>query len=254
MIAGLSLAVLIGCGKEQFPKEPVGNITTFSLGSAHFTPFKKRPTAKELYDTTLRLYDSFHSFAVSHAMTSRGVFDPYGKGVGTRVTTASDEVDCRWAGPETYLQITWIKGRRNVAVCNGEKSLFYRSWNNTYRKARSLPMPAWNELGLLRHSNVGLKLLPDSRVAGTEVYVLQMIAEQRVQKIGGVFRTTRTLYLGKSDLLPRKYEDVFDKPPATNGRKMPPSTSTTVFHGMNANVDLPDALFPSEPPKGAKPY
>jgi hypothetical protein len=254
MIAALSLCLLIGCGKEQFPKEPVGRITTFSLGSAHFTPFKKRPIAKELYDTTLGLYDSFHSLAMSHDGTSRGVFDPYNRGVETRVTTASAPVECRRAGPERFLQITWIKGKRNVAVCNGEKSLFYRSWNNTYRKTRFLPTHAWNELGLLRYSSVGLKLLPDSRVAGADVYVLQMMAEQRVQKMGGVFRTTRTVYLGKSDLLPRKFVDVFEKPRAANGRKMPPSTSTTVFHGVNANVDLPDGLFPSEPPRGAKPY
>jgi len=72
--------------------------------------------------------------------------------------------------------------------------------------------------------------------------------------MGGTFKYANTLYLGKSDLLPRKLVEIYERPPADNGRHVPPSIGTTVFHGVNANANLPASLFIAEPPDDAKPY
>lgn len=181
------------------------------------------------------------------------VFDPYGEGGNTRVTTAIADAEQRWLGGEKSVRVTTIQGRRGVEVANGEASFFYRPWNNTYRKCSFPPCNVSQEMGLLRENLTGLELHPDATVDGTAVYVLEMRAEQVVPKLGR-FTYTNVVYLGKRDLLPRKFTCVSGKPPAKNGWRNPPSTSVTLFHGVNANASIPDFLFSARPPKDAKPY
>lgn len=216
VFAGLGLSLLCGCGRAPVPGQNAGTVTTFSLGSAHFTPFTTRPTARQLYDTAVHLYDSFHSVALSRESTSLGVFDPYGKGDWTVPTTARDKVEYRLVQPDKFVQVTVIQGRKGVAVANGKQSLFYRPWNNTYKRTRFLPEQVWQHMGLLRGHLTDVELLPDTRMGGAEVYALRMRAEQAIPKMGGTFKYANTLYLGKSDLLPRKLVEIYERPPADN--------------------------------------
>lgn len=253
VIIAVTLLVISGCGRAPVPGENVGTVTTFSLGSADFTPFKTRPTVRQLYDTASHLYGSFDSLALSEELVSRGVFDPHNNGTETRVTTAGAHAEVRWVRPHKEVDVTTIRGRKGVAVVNDLESLYYRPWNNTYCRTLSLfARGASQHLGLIEESN--LELLPDARIGGAAVYVLRMRIERDYGKAGGMHKFANIVYLGKDDLLPRKIVQTVQWPPANNGQPHPPSVTTTTFHGINANVSLPETMFSTEPPGDAKPY
>jgi hypothetical protein len=258
---------------ESFPRVPVGNITTFSLGSERFTPFRSRPTAKLLFDKTSKLYGSFQTVA-SSSRTDIVDYD-YGEGNVRNSMVETSENETRWASPDRFVgtrslissretmgRQTIIAARqsgRGVIVSDGRASLRLAFLRRIYDRRPAQQSwytnPArfiYQDDGTLQRFHT-LRLLPDSRVNGCAVYVLELR--------GLLGDTSPTLddsvlvrsYLGKKDLLPRRIDRI-------TGRKVkgrmdfdkPGSLETHIFSGFVVNSALSPKLFDTRPPRGYK--
>jgi outer membrane lipoprotein-sorting protein len=235
------LAGLAGCSREPFPRAPLEPVTRFSLGSAKFTPFRSRPTGKELYDAAIKLYASFGSVAATAEVPGRP---------GSRSDLRFD------SGGRRTLVSNWLGG--SVLVCDGNRGLVYVPKSNSFFRRR----PAWGAqrpdvaalwAGLMPSPGRpfdSYRLLSDTVTNGTPVYVLELHEPARGKYPAQITRA----YLGKVDLLPRRleYQDIeTSKGRGRTGR--PSQVATQVFTGFEVNITLPDALFSTTPPKGARP-
>jgi len=97
--------------------------------------------------------------------------------------------------------------------------------------------------------------MPDTKIGDCEVYVLELrMPYKKLQPRGRYLPNVRRIYLAKSDLLPRKVEEIGEQSGVLgNPRGMPGNTTTYYFSGFIANSRLSGSLFPTQPPKGAKP-
>jgi hypothetical protein len=97
-----------------------------------------------------------------------------------------------------------------------------------------------------------VRRLPDTKLAGTEVYVIEMRRDPRKPAKNGLRAAgdTRRFFLGKRDLLPRKMVSWVD---CGRDNRVPKDTSTETYSGMVINTHIPPGVFPTEPPKQSKP-
>ncbi len=250
--------VLAGCGHEPFPATPLEHVTTFSLGSAKFTPFRIRPTAEQLRTAAIALYDSFDTTALSASEVFReaGIDDETERNVPTEI---------RAAKPDKSLRID-LSG---CTVRNGEKAFWYISDSNEYYSRRPQtskdqhnPVVDW--IGLAA-PDVLLTLLPDQVLDGTPVYVLEFRKMDSIYKHGKSQRwedhtlvgksplEKERIFLGKDDLLPRRVETFWIQNRKDGSLEWPAeATRHKDILGFVANSKLPDGLFPAKPPEGAK--
>lgn len=246
VIAGL-LFLVCGCAHEQFPRVKPGTIEGFSSGSAKVPVFKSRPTAKELHSALVKFYDSFDSWAASGICNSETPKD--------KEKPESNRFELRDKKPDKVLNIT--KGRHgSVLVTNGKHGIWYWPDSNEYYdnyevsdKAGAGRETVAADLPSDTNTRVrGMRLLPDKVINGVEVYVLEI-------KLAGVehrLTETDTFYIAKNDLLPRKTTSVRDLKDNGEAAKKNYTNYTRVFSGFRANLKLPDAMFSTTPPRGAK--
>jgi hypothetical protein len=123
--------------------------------------------------------------------------------------------------------------------------------------SRNDPIAVWLKLGPVARPEWArpidrISLLPDAKVNGGPVYVLELHLPFMKWKQGWNEPETRRFYLGKSDLLPRRIEIVEER---TGGDRLlkglPSNTTRMVFSGFVVNRPLSDSLFsgPSKLPK-----
>ncbi len=230
--AVLLMSLLPGCSHQPLPGVRIDPITTFSLGSAKFTPFKTRPTAQQLLAAALRLYDSFDTVAVTAKL-----HDP------------APNLEYRAVRPDKELTTGMTVTVRNgkTAFCYAPKNRHYIVLSTT-RQEQGMPVARW--LGLTQDPFSSVRLLSDQSIGGVEVYVLELQAPGKLGKHGEIPPQKILIYLGKNDLLPRKKEITVVATPSLYGQ--PEDVITEDFLGFVANSKLPDDLFPTKPPKGAK--
>ena len=269
VLGGLLVCLLCGCGAKESGPPSVEKITTFSLGSARAPVFDGRPTAEELCDAVERLYDSFHSVAVSYTSTLRTVNDwrrvPGEEAYVFEPRVYEMTLEYRAKEPDKELLTVSTEEYHHVNVINGKRSYLYDATDNTYvspwasdQDVRSPDLkhsPGLLILAVDDNTPVRRRLLPDATVRGERVYVLQLRIEPKsrdsAERRGA--SSVHTLYLGKSDLLPRKIEIVWeDKTAEQRKGGLPNNRATHIYSGLIANLDLPDELFDPTPPAGAK--
>lgn len=252
---------IAGCAREQFPNAKIEPVKKYSLGTAKFTPFKKRPTAEELYKTTLRLYDSFNTIATTIDLTWKLVHEwdeVDGKAENIKVYTGRITNEIRSIKPDKLLSIG--SGDDNsVEVKNGKVNYYYYTFEHCYKMldtGSNIHRHAANLAFLLPLKGTSVKLLPDRKINGTDVYVLELKPKKSQ-------RFYRRVYIGKMDLLPRR--TVLIEQPKNNKfvwpkqgpshkkvRGVPNSIRTYEFIGFVANSKLSNDLFPKHPPKGTR--
>lgn len=276
IIAGLGVCALLLIiwqmnSRVRFPREPIRTVNSFSLGSAHFTPFKHRPGGKELYDRMLKLYNSFTTLAMtcSHRTKIKGDWEWIDQpGLNTRIKQ-----------PSMLMQVN--DDYTYVFVANGPSACQYWRGTNKYLFARDnkvnssrIDIPVYlyliNPDAKAFHTKIlRYDLMPDQRINGDEVYVLKLttaerpitiedysLENQKHRALPSVTKTTnkaqnmvtRIFYLGKSDLLLRKLEII--DPDQEALAKF--SHIVYLYSGMVANLNLPNRMFDTTPPKGAK--
>jgi hypothetical protein len=241
----------VWAGKEVKP------ITTFSLGSARFQPFRQRPSAKQLYDTALKLHDSFKTAAASKKVSMTG----YLLDLGRKEPMKSDpEYDLRSADMDKELSVSKMNGKPAIVlVHNDGKVLFYNVSGKTYSIGQMEPSErgdhswaaSWAELTLVPGEQItGYQLLADSRVGGTDTYVLELTTRlNRRSPVMGRGQGKRKIWLGKSDLLPRRIESSTHH---QSGGITQQNDCITEFRGFAANPGLSSAMFSLSPPEGAR--
>lgn len=260
----LALGVLIfaGCGKPRFPKAPIKPVNEFSLGTAKFKPFVRRPTAQELFDRMLEFYDSFSSAAVSwrqseHHFGAQPV-EPGGAVEGIKEKTGTASVELRYVKPDKLLY------KRDgdsplTEVINGSVHLFYvpeqeicfRSRPGARNKIPSHLLARYLDLvpGDGREYS-SLQLLRETKVGSADVYLLEAKLPSKVAGTRTLPAEVRRFYIGKSDLLLRRTEikEIADgvSTGASENRR------TYQFLGFIANSLLSDDLFPTECPKNIR--
>ncbi len=239
-------ATVAGCASEPMPGMRLEPVTKFSLGSAKFTPFKKRPTAEQLRAAVLKLYDSVDSAALSGKLHATSYDSDAPKGSGFDV-----QIESRTARPGKYLE---LRGSF-IDVGNGKKTLYYDRSHNTYSSGvvkdagkRHNRIAEWIGLPYRSHR---ARLLSDSVVNGVSVFVLELTRPPKEHnKFAPWARRTIRLYLGKNDLLLRRRET---SEKVSLDSVFPENTTVTKIDGFVINSGLSDDLFRTEPPKGAKP-
>lgn len=258
--AMLTLTLIPGCFKESYPRVPVKDITRFSLGSAHFTPFKKRPKAKELYDKMVQLYESFSGVELTYKRKFTWKYNP-----DIKEREFGIVLNYRTKLPCKFLQVfeSIEDGNRTLTrvVCtDGKARITYSLYGNAYC-LKKLTSPAistkhdTSELIPIYFFTKILKydLLPDKRIKGEDVYVLKLsviypIRNATNKKSPAVYM----LYVAKSDLLPRKAVFINDFVNENYTGPETPIRETYTYSGIVANPNLPDSLFDTRPPKDAK--
>jgi outer membrane lipoprotein-sorting protein len=97
-----------------------------------------------------------------------------------------------------------------------------------------------------------IRLLKDDAVNGVDVYVLEIkhsndtMPEDRYS----VVSRSETIYIGKSDLLPRKVISTVTV--KHKGKVKQNTTISMTFSGFHVNPKLQDELFDTKPPMGAR--
>ena len=265
LICFLLISGSAGCGQEPFPKTKLEPVRKFSLGTAKFTPFKKRPTAKELYKTTLRLYDSFDTIAATAECNSQQVnewSEVDGKAEDIKIEKSRFMNELRAVEPDKMLSIV-IDDEAWVSVENGKTSLWYFPTKHSYLMGKIVyrqhrHAAVWAGLlppmGKSEIAFSSMKLLPDQKINGTDVYVLELRIPSFKDRYGFSIPETRKIYLGKNDLLPRKTMSIEKRPSEETALGLPNNIDTSVFLGFEVNSKLPKGLFPTHPPKGARPF
>lgn len=239
--------VVAGCAAEQQPWPKLEPVKGFSLGSAKFTPFKKRPTAWKLYRTIRTFYDSFESDAASYR-SRNGFFIGSSRERGRPIRWNENSwVEMRDKQPDKWLtsvhyesDFPWISsitvqnGGRLISYSPGRGTFVAEAWKHTHRSVADWITGT--------SANTLMTGLSEQLLGNTEVYVLEW--KIPAKRYGGrnLPAATGWLFIGKKDLLPRRWEmesanDIYRKD----------------YAGFVANPDLPDDLFPTKPPKGAKP-
>lgn len=261
----IALAVLAptSCTRAPFPSAPLEKVTTFSAGSARGKSLGKNPNARQVYDATLALYDSVESMALSCDVTDRQVHG--WSTVGGRATDTEEDIEkthteYRYKRPDKEMAKS--TGDLPVVVLrNGGRCFTYMPKDNVYVEWLVKPTVghslASNWLNLLpderRLKFSAIELLDDTTMDGASVYVLELRLPYKKTSTGYMPPQVRRLYLGKTDLLPRKIE-VFDEPTKEEKKqRVPASGETYVFSGVSCNTVLSPGVLPAKPPAGAKP-
>lgn len=234
---GILLTVIfIGGRSSKFPKVAVKPVHGFSSGGAKVPKLSGKPTAKELYAALVKYYDSFRSCAESGNLTISGAkLDRF---------NGSSSFEYRFVAPDKELMIH--TGRNKiVVVTNGVKIIRYHPKTNTYsvcfRINKNGPTTSYKQtvsrwVGLGSDMPIdSLRLLKDDVVNGVGVYVLEIRYSS----------TVVTVYVGKTDLLPRKIVNTYQE-------KENSQVVTQLLSAFRANVELPVELFSIKPPFGAK--
>jgi outer membrane lipoprotein-sorting protein len=228
-----------GSAGRQYPQAAVGTVKGFTLARSGPVRFHNHPTPEELYQAAMRLYGSFRSAAASYHVVLT-VQPKQGRAGKTHKRASAGEF--RSKGPYNTLLVEW--GTVDVA---GPKTtyVYFRNTNTYLAMPRSEllssknPVAAW--LGLIPYSDthVTMRLLPDAWLRKTVTYVLEMVF---VPKDSNDLRVVKRIYLGKSDLLPRRTVWIIEG-----------ATLQYDFNGFAVNPQLSQRLFPAGPPPGAKP-
>lgn len=251
-IAVCVACLALGCGREPFPKKPLKPVRGFSLGGVRAPEFKQRPSARELYDATLRLHDSFKSAAMSAESISgflreRALQGPTPlelKNPGSMMTTEARAIEPARSlevfRSERTLAVEWTSGNKHYELFNTRRG---RRYSDSRAEESHSAAASW--IGLVPGTMYRMaepRLLSDQVIAGTPTYVLELRADPK--KTGSDWRgMVKRLYLGKNDLLLRRSETVRD------GDEI---GSVTVVRGFLANPKLSPSIFPTRPPKDAR--
>ncbi len=243
--------IAVGCSHQPLPGVRIEPVTTFSLGNAKFAPFKTRPTAEQLRNTALRLYDSFDTAAATAKMQSEDVSKYVvveGRAEDIQMSKSEVTRDFRAAKPDKEMTTGAI-----TEVRNGEKRYAYDPKRGHYF---SLPlkqdghrMPVGNWAGLYHARPFSMRLLPDQQVNGAEVFVLEFRMPAERSTDGEMQPAMRSsVFLGKNDLLPRREETSIERAGGPVAG-LPDDIIRFDFLGFVANSKLSEDLFPAQPLK-----
>lgn len=252
--------VFSGCAKQKpFLATSLKPVSGFCLGGARAPRFEKRPTAEQLRDAALKLYDSFNSAAMSSELVSGPVSEPalkQGKLLIYPEYQILMKVEARSIKPDKQLVVTDVGTVRSVDWANGGRC--YHMYDDADRGRVYVELPAderhsavgsWIGLADSRYSISGLKMLADQMAEGVPCYVLQFRMVYKTALTKKPVRTVR-LYLGKRDLLPRRQEVIMQTVSAGN-KCQQEGGSIEMTRGFRANLKLPLSLFPTTPPRDA---
>lgn len=241
---------IAGCAGEQAAWPKLEPVKDFSLGSAKFTPFKKRPTAVQVYKATTRLHRSFKTVMLSSR--NRGgviIRDSKGKAKGIRWLKRIESYELRVSLPDretfsySYVKDGKFMDGYVVVRTAPDRLIDYIVQANIYTVSTGDNWtPSAAEWMGEEYPRNYVSQMWEQVLGGTEVYVLQMRVPAYRDKHRRYPTQIARWYLGKKDLLPRRHE----------------SECVNDFYredytGFVANTKLPDNMFPTKPPKGAKP-
>ena len=271
-IAFLLLLMLVlaitGCGKkEDFPKAAMNSTTEFSLGSVKIEPLKN-PSAQELYQTIVGLYDSLQSVSTTYT-TSKYESQTWQMDDKGKITIANEQIKA----PKTEF---WLlnPSKSIIKMDDTPRSRLFQDGKDLFTADPDLheyqkmvvppvlqthlvthafglaPCSIYNNNELSPRTISKLTLLPDTKINGTDVYVLEMcLAYSRNKRIQP--GETRRFYIGKADLLPRKIQFVYN-PISSNGLADNGNLKEFIFVGFKCNPELPNNIFTLTPPAGWK--
>jgi len=249
-----------GCAALRFPEAPVKRVRGFSLGTCQIEDLGKNPTANEVYEAVVRLFDSLDTAAatcrVEEIMTKEWA-QAYDRPLELAGKQIKARVDFRYARPNKML-IKRSGDEPLVTLQNGTVTIIFRPEDMTYRRivtpkelVEAVPPSVTGWLQLLPgNRQVDKMRLGKSSVDGTQTYTLELSFPYEQTESGYVPAEDRTFYFGRKDLLPRKME-IIRRVKGTDGGFVVVDRVTITFLGFRANEKLSPMLFSTKLPKGA---
>ncbi|MCX6345973.1 MAG: hypothetical protein NT018_13035 [Armatimonadetes bacterium] len=264
VLAVFAASMLSGCSAiGESGVRNTGTVNTFSLGNIKSKTFAKSPSAEELYNAVLALYESFDTVAATYSYKSVEV-NKYsvtedGKAVDLQPTVRSLQGEYRYAKPHKELTVHNMSGKLElIVVHNGTRWLVSGPEGTVWNGGNNAPLPKSSVIltefrvvdSELSWSKPKMHRLPDTNIKGTQVYVLQL-NRTRTLHSGGKQSIVVKLYLGKADLLPRKMV-VTSRSPRALELGLPGDIETWDYNGFEVGVKISDNLFSTTPPKTGK--
>jgi len=257
-----------GCGQKDFPSASVKRAEGFSLGSAKIEPLKN-PTAEQLQSAVIKFYDSLQSASVSYTLerhsTDEWSMDNKGNVTIEKEALSVPEYDFVFCKPgKTLIKVEDENLVRKVQ--NGTDMLVvsvpgkaYTKYNVDARLAEHV-IPLWlavtpdtitDQNVLMPREVTSLKMLPDDKLDGVDVYVLELSLKIGGYGASGLPAEIRRIYIGKKDLLLRQMSII--QPPSLSTRKNDHGDLIVLkFIGFQCNVDVPKDAFPMTAPAVCK--
>lgn len=246
----------------QDPLKPPGAFTAPKTPGAAAT--EQRPTPEQIMASVQQTYQKMHSL----------------KTIGTSVTI--NKIDGKKIAGAKPMKVTVIFSRPNkISISNddnrfmtdgktvynyvsSEKSYVKDKMNEEVIETLITNRPGVNVLGLLYGVDYDQaiesgKLLPDSKIAAHDVYVLALNLKEGIAAPKGT-RITQTLWIGKKDMgLYKTVTTLIARPePGKDKNKKQPKlieqTITTTVSSFQPNVTQSANAFAFKPPAGVKQY